>query len=135
MQTSNSSVVLAVVQSSSNPEKTYNIVQGGDRNVYCTCPAWRNQRLPVAGRTCKHLTRFHAGQLASKSPVEAKAVAGKQLSTAKAKVEDRKRAHAFHKAMTKGGEQALAAAAEVLTDKAMPSTLRTFAHMVLATQK
>jgi DNA ligase-1 len=43
-------------------------VQGSGRLPYvlkhvggvysCTCPAWRNQSLPIEGRTCKHLRQF-----------------------------------------------------------------------------
>lgn len=28
----------------------------------CTCPAWRNQSLPIERRTCKHLVRFRGEQ-------------------------------------------------------------------------
>lgn len=27
-------------------------------NYYCTCPAWRNQNLPVDKRTCKHMRQY-----------------------------------------------------------------------------
>ena len=28
----------------------------------CTCPAWRNQSLPIERRTCKHLRRLRSDQ-------------------------------------------------------------------------
>ena len=47
-------------------------VQGSARKPYvlkniggvysCTCPAWRNQSLPIERRTCKHLRRFRSEQ-------------------------------------------------------------------------
>jgi hypothetical protein len=46
-------VLLQVPSSSSN--KHYDIILGGDGVVYCTCPAWKFQKLPPAQRTCKHL--------------------------------------------------------------------------------
>jgi hypothetical protein len=47
--------VLATVPSSSNPEVVYTIRRGADGNVYCSCPAWKFQKLNPAQRTCKHL--------------------------------------------------------------------------------
>ncbi|MCA9649753.1 MAG: DNA ligase [Myxococcales bacterium] len=61
--------------SSANPEATGELPDGGEttvagsgssrytlRNVggvySCTCPAWRNQSVPIERRTCKHLRRF-----------------------------------------------------------------------------
>src|SRR5579871_4776825 len=45
----------------------------------CTCPAWRNQSLPIERRTCKHLRRLRgeaaeAARLGSAPPVQAPAV-------------------------------------------------------------
>jgi DNA ligase-1 len=47
-------------------------IQGSARNPYvlknvggvysCTCPAWRNQSLPIERRTCKHLRRYRGEQ-------------------------------------------------------------------------
>jgi len=47
--------VIATVPSSSNPAKKYEIRMGHDGNVYCSCPAWRNMKLPPAERVCKHM--------------------------------------------------------------------------------
>ena len=48
-------------------------VQGSARAPYilknvggvysCTCPAWRNQSLPIERRTCKHLRAYRGEQM------------------------------------------------------------------------
>ena len=48
-------------------------VQGSARAPYilknvggvysCTCPAWRNQSLPIEHRTCKHLRAYRGEQM------------------------------------------------------------------------
>lgn len=58
--------ILTVVRSASNPEKTYEIREGADGNIYCTCPSWRFQRVAPAHRSCKHLRSFFASQTATK---------------------------------------------------------------------
>lgn len=55
--------VLATVPSSSGAG-SYEIRLGGDGNVYCTCPAWKYQKLPPKERTCKHMKAL-SGQIAS----------------------------------------------------------------------
>lgn len=50
--------VIATVPSHSNPAKSYNIRMGKDGNVYCTCPAWKFQKVHPKARTCKHLKAF-----------------------------------------------------------------------------
>jgi hypothetical protein len=50
--------VIATVPSSSNPDKSYEIRMGHDGNVYCSCPAWRNQKKPPAERVCKHMQKL-----------------------------------------------------------------------------
>lgn len=51
--------VLARYPSKSNPSKGYNILLGGDGNVYCECAAWRFQRgKGPYGRRCKHLDDY-----------------------------------------------------------------------------
>ena len=47
--------VLMHVPSMTNPDKSYEVRLGKDGNVYCTCPAWKFQRKPVADRVCKHM--------------------------------------------------------------------------------
>ena len=125
--------ILATVASSSNAEIQYNICRGGDKVVYCTCPHWKNQRLPAAHRTCKHLKSFHAGQLARKAAVETKQEAGQNLALAKKRTEAFRRAHEAHKAMTKGtAEAAHAAALKTIHDPMVSQNLRAMALAVLA---
>jgi hypothetical protein len=51
---------LATIPSSSNPEIVYTIKRGADGNVYCSCPAWKFQKLNPKNRTCKHLRALAA---------------------------------------------------------------------------
>lgn len=53
--------VITTVQGSSG---VYEIRLGGDGNVYCTCPAWKFQKLPPKERTCKHMKAL-SGQIAA----------------------------------------------------------------------
>ena len=46
------STVLATNTSSSNPSRTYDIIEGNDGTIYCTCPGWK------FNRTCKHLKGY-----------------------------------------------------------------------------
>jgi len=59
--------LLAEVPSSSS-NATYKIQLGDDNNVYCSCPAWKFQKLPPKARTCKHINALslQMKQLASK---------------------------------------------------------------------
>lgn len=57
----NTATVLATVPSASNPEVVYTIKRGTDGNVYCSCPAWKFQKLSPQLRTCKHLRALAAG--------------------------------------------------------------------------
>ncbi len=41
--------ILDTVPSSTNPGKTYDIMEGKDGVIYCTCTAWKMRK------TCKHL--------------------------------------------------------------------------------
>lgn len=41
----------------------------------CSCPAWRNQSLPIERRTCKHLRKYRG------DAVESERVGGATLST------------------------------------------------------
>ena len=51
--------VLADYPSKSNPSKSYQILLGGDGEVYCICPAWRFQKgKGPQGRRCKHLDDY-----------------------------------------------------------------------------
>ena len=53
--------ILATIPSQSNPEVVYTIRRGGDGNVWCSCPAWKFQKLAPKDRTCKHLRGLAAG--------------------------------------------------------------------------
>jgi len=44
--------VLQTIPSTSNPNKTYQIILGGDGVTYCTCVAWKMKK------TCKHLVQY-----------------------------------------------------------------------------
>ena len=45
--------ILDTVPSSSNPGKTYDIIEGKDGVIYCTCPRWK------FAKTCKHLKEWN----------------------------------------------------------------------------
>ena len=45
--------ILDTVPSSKNPGKTYDIIEGKDGVIYCTCTAWKMRK------TCKHLKEWH----------------------------------------------------------------------------
>lgn len=60
--------VLTTIQSSSNPGKSYAIIEGNDGVVYCECWAWKKNR------TCKHLDRFNASNQVWKGPKDQTAV-------------------------------------------------------------
>lgn len=47
--------VLATYPSSSNPDKTYDIIEGADGVTYCNCQGWKMRK------TCKHLQDYQAG--------------------------------------------------------------------------
>lgn len=47
------SQVLKTVTSSSNPGKHYDIIEGDDGIVYCTCTAWKMSK--ENPKNCKHL--------------------------------------------------------------------------------
>lgn len=54
------STILATYPSKSNPAKSYNVVEGDDGVVYCTCPAWRMQGGDTNSRPpCKHIRDYH----------------------------------------------------------------------------
>ncbi|MDD5428770.1 MAG: hypothetical protein PHI58_06030 [Candidatus Omnitrophica bacterium] len=53
--------VLDTVQSSSNPGKTYDIMEGKDGVIYCTCTAWKMRK------TCKHLKEWEQKNLTPKT--------------------------------------------------------------------
>ena len=44
--------ILDTIPSSSNPGKTYDIIEGKDGVIYCTCTAWKMRK------TCKHLKEW-----------------------------------------------------------------------------
>ena len=49
------STILETNYSSSNPSRTYDIIEGDDGVVYCTCPGWKFKR------DCKHLRAYLSG--------------------------------------------------------------------------
>ena len=62
-----STKVLATFPSKSNPSKSHEVRLGKDGVVYCTCPAWRFQKLTPSCRCCKHTkatvaSMTHAGK-------------------------------------------------------------------------
>jgi hypothetical protein len=69
--------VITTVQGSA--AQPYEIRLGGDGNVYCTCPAWKFQKLPPKERTCKHMKALSSqiaaftGKLAAKTAPKAPA--------------------------------------------------------------
>ncbi len=44
--------ILDTIPSSSNPGKTYDIIEGKDGVIYCTCTAWKMRK------NCKHLKEW-----------------------------------------------------------------------------
>lgn len=38
----------------------HKIVRGANGHIYCSCPAWRFQKVNPLKRTCKHLIAFAA---------------------------------------------------------------------------
>ena len=58
-----SSITIGFAASMSNPAVKYEIKRGANGHIYCSCPAWRYQKLPPMKRTCKHLKALAAGRL------------------------------------------------------------------------
>ena len=56
--------ILDTVQSSSNPGKTYDIIEGKDGVIYCTCTAWKMRK------TCKHLKAWEQKNLTPENRVK-----------------------------------------------------------------
>ena len=61
--------ILTTVPSGSNPNKTYDIIKGGDGVIYCTCTAWK------MSKNCKHLKAYHANECLEVIPQTATEVA------------------------------------------------------------
>jgi len=53
------SKILTRVQSSSDAQKFYQIVEGNDGVIYCDCWAWKTKK------HCKHLDQFQASRSGS----------------------------------------------------------------------
>ena len=58
--------ILDTVPSSSNPGKTYDIIEGKDGVIYCTCTAWKMRK------TCKHLKEWTRKNLTPENLVKDK---------------------------------------------------------------
>lgn len=58
-------VVVARVNSTSNPSKFYSVMRSKEGYLYCDCAAWRFQKAPAQSRFCKH-TRAFEGQQADR---------------------------------------------------------------------
>ena len=59
--------ILDTVPSSSNPGKTYDIMEGKDGVIYCTCTAWKMRK------TCKHLKAWEEKNQAPESHAKGEA--------------------------------------------------------------
>lgn len=68
------------VEVSGSTGRRYVLERRGDV-ISCTCPAWRNQRLPLERRSCKHL-RAHLGESAEAARVGTPALRRPNWSTA-----------------------------------------------------
>jgi predicted nucleic acid-binding Zn finger protein len=55
--------VIQVVPSASRPNAFYEIREGADEVIYCTCPSWRFQSRKPGNRSCKHLQAFMQGMV------------------------------------------------------------------------
>lgn len=123
--------LLMVVPSMSNPSKSYEIHKGADGVTYCTCPDWRFKAQKSSDRTCKHLGKFHAQQLAGHSEaVEAKSDAARDLALHAARKANGKRANAARKAIRAGDK--VAAAEVVANPKGVSAALIAEAKALLA---
>jgi len=58
---SQTTLIMTVPSSTGTTE--YDIKLGKDGNVYCSCPAWRFQKLHPHARTCKHIKSAQAQDL------------------------------------------------------------------------
>ena len=56
--------ILDTVPSSSNPGKTYDIIEGKDGVIYCTCTAWKMRK------NCKHLKEWTRKNVTPESLVQ-----------------------------------------------------------------
>jgi hypothetical protein len=52
---------LLATYSPSKGGSDHQVLLGGDGNTYCSCPAWKYQKLPPKARTCKHRDDYLAG--------------------------------------------------------------------------
>jgi hypothetical protein len=98
------SMVLALFPSKSNPSKVHAVARShktGD--TWCTCPAWRFQRIPAADRVCKHIKRIAAASLAGNGPM-VKHEAASELSLATKRNRLAERADAIHRAAKKASK-------------------------------
>ena len=58
-----------------NGQALYTITQARDgQSWYCSCPAWRHQRVSPTRRTCKHIDRLTANLVAYATTAERRGV-------------------------------------------------------------
>ena len=127
------SIILAVVASQSNPNKSYEIHKHADGLIRCTCPNFLYKRQNNKDRTCKHLASFHAGQLGGHAEaVESKSEAGQNLALHASRKAAGDRAFQLDKRVKKGD---VTAAQEVLANrKGLSDRLVERASALLAAQ-
>jgi len=91
------SEVLAVFPSKSKPGHSHAVARSHSTgDTWCTCPAWKFQRIPPADRVCKHIKRVAAASLAGRGPMR-RSEAGSELGSAAKRERARRAAHEAHK--------------------------------------
>ncbi len=56
-------LTLATNRSKSNPNKSYDIIEGADGVIYCECMGWKMHR------DCRHLRDYHSGAITNATKV------------------------------------------------------------------
>jgi hypothetical protein len=94
------SEVLALFPSASRPGSAHACCKSRrNGDLWCTCPAWRFQRIPATERTCKHLKALAGSALGSTGPSPvSKHDAAKELGSARKADAKRIAAHKAYRA-------------------------------------